>query len=137
MKNVNKGKALKISAVALDVAAPLAATISQFPIWVDKSSAATVSGLFLVFAFLSAIPFMKQIKAYLKSPSAWSMWCIFLVMFIALRNIIDQIVIIAFVGLIANCGGAGLYKWGESIEQKPDPETEPPPTNENNDQKEA
>ncbi len=120
MKNTTKGKICKISAVAIDVAAPLAATLSQFPIWVDKSSTATISGLFLVFAFLSAIPFMKQIKAYLKSPSAWSMWCIFLVLFVALRNIIDQMLVVCLVGLIANACGAGLHKVGEIIEKKPD-----------------
>lgn len=120
MKNATKSKICKITAVGVDVAAPLAATISQFPLWVDKSSAATISGLFLVFAFLSSIPFMKQIKAYLKSPSAWSMWCIFLVLFIALRNIIDQMVIIAFVGLLSNACGEGIYKIGEHYEKLPD-----------------
>lgn len=120
MKNTTKGKICKITALTVDVAAPLAATISQFPIWVDKSSAATISGLFLVFAFLSAIPFMKQIKAYLKSPSAWSMWCIILVLFVALRNIIDQMLIVCLVGLIANACGVGLHKAGEYIEKKPD-----------------
>ncbi len=120
MKNTTKGKICKITALTVDVAAPLAATLSQFPIWVNKSSVATVSGLFLVFAFLSAIPFMKQIKAYLKSPSAWSMWCIFLVLFVTLRNIIDQMLIVCLVGLIANACGAGLHKVGEIIEQKPD-----------------
>ena len=120
MKNTTKGKIIKASALCLDVAAPLIATCTQFPIWVDKSSAATVSGLFLVFAFLSAIPFMKQIKAYLKSPSAWSMWCIFFVLFIALRNIIDEMVIVCVVGFVANVCGAGLHKIGENVEQKPD-----------------
>lgn len=123
MKNTTKGKIFKITALTVDVAAPLAATISQFPIWVDKNSAATISGLFLVFAFLSAIPFMKQIKAYLKSPSAWSMWCIILVLFVALRNIIDQMLIVCLVGLIANACGAGLHKAGEYIEKKPDKNT--------------
>lgn len=123
MKNITKGKVLKTSAVTLDVAAPLIATITQFPIWVDKSSAATVSGLFLVFAFLSAIPFMKQIKAYLKSPSVWSMWCIFLVLFVALRNIIDQMLVVCFVGLISNACGEGLYKLGEIVQTKPDLDT--------------
>ena len=131
MTNKTKGNTLKISAVCLDVIAPLTATITQFPIWVEKSSAATVSGLFLVFAFLSAIPFMKQIKAYLKSPSAWSMWCIFLVLFVALRNIIDQMLIVCLVGLISNACGTGLYKAGEIIEQKPDVEKTPSDTENN------
>jgi len=122
MKNITKGKICKTTSVVIDVAGPLVATISQFPIWVNHSSSATISGLFLVFAILSCIPFMKQIKAYLKSPSAWSMWCIFFVLAIVLRNIIDEMVVICMVGLVANAGGAGLYKIGEIIEQKPDKE---------------
>lgn len=131
MKNTTKSKICKITAIGVDVAAPLAATISQFPIWVDKSSSATISGLFLVFAFLSSIPFMKQIKAYLKSPSAWSMWCIFLVLFIALRNIIDQMVIIALVGLLSNACGEGIYKLGEHYGNLSDTETDENQTTEN------
>lgn len=134
MKNTTKSKICKITAIGVDVAAPLAATISQFPIWVDKSSSATISGLFLVFAFLSSIPFMKQIKAYLKSPSAWSMWCIFLVLFIALRNIIDQMVIIALVGLLSNACGEGIYKLGEHYGSLPDSETDENQTTENGSQ---
>lgn len=134
MKNTTKSKICKITAIGVDVAAPLAATISQFPIWVDKSSSATISGLFLVFAFLSSIPFMKQIKAYLKSPSAWSMWCIFLVLFIALRNIIDQMVIIALVGLLSNACGEGIYKLGEHYGGLPDSETDENQTTENGSQ---
>lgn len=134
MKNTTKSKICKITAIGVDVAAPLAATISQFPIWVDKSSSATISGLFLVFAFLSSIPFMKQIKAYLKSPSAWSMWCIFLVLFIALRNIIDQMVIIALVGLLSNACGEGIYKLSEHYGNLPDSETDENQTTENGSQ---
>lgn len=113
MKKTTEGKICKISAVVIDVAAPLAATITQFPVWVDRSAGATVSGLFVLFAFLSAIPFFKQIKAYFKSPSAWVMWCIIFVSLLALRAIIDEIVIICLVGVIANMIGAGVYKIGD------------------------
>lgn len=126
MTNKTKGKAIKISALCLDVAAPLIATATQFPIWVEKSSAATMSGLFLIFAMLSAIPFMKQIKTYFKSPSAWSMWCIIFVLATLVRNIIDQAVVICFVGLVANLAGAGLHKLGEKIESKEDAVTNVP-----------
>ena len=51
MTNATKGKICKISAVVIDVAVPLIATIMHFPIWVERSSRATVSGLFLIFAF--------------------------------------------------------------------------------------
>ena len=116
MQRTTTGKILKISALVLDVGAPLAATMSQFPVWVDRSAGATVSGLFVLFAFLSAIPFFKQIKAYFKSPSAWVMWSIIFVAFVALRAIIDEIIVITLVGVVANVIGAGVYKIGERFD---------------------
>lgn len=122
MQNTTKGKICKISAVVLDVAAPLAATISQFPVWVDRSAGATISGLFVLFAFLSAIPFFKQIKAYFKSPSAWVMWCIIFVVLAALRAIIDEIIVICAIGALANVIGAGVYKLGDKYDPPNDKE---------------
>lgn len=124
MRNATKGKIIKTSALVVDVAAPLAATLSQFPVWVDKSSTATVSGLFVVFALLSAIPLMRVIKQKLKSPAAWLIWTVITVFVIALRNIIDQMAIICLVGLVANLLGAGLHKIGEKVESIPDKPTD-------------
>jgi hypothetical protein len=115
MKNTTKGKVIKGAALMIDVAAPLIATICQFPVWVEKSSSATVSGLFLVFAFLSCLPFLNQIKTWLKSPSVPVLWCVFLVLFALLRNIIDQMWIICLVGVISNCVGSIVYKVGDSV----------------------
>lgn len=122
MRNVTKGKVIKTSALVLDVAAPLAATLSQFPFWVQKSSAATVSGCFVVFALLSAIPLIRVFKEYLKSPAAWLIWTFLTVFVLALRVIIDQMAIICVVGLVANLCGAGLHKIGVYVEAKPDKE---------------
>lgn len=122
MRNVTKGKIFKGAGLFLDVAAPLATTLSQFPVWVERSSEATISGIFLVFAFLSCLPFLKQIKAWLKSPSVPVLWLCFFVLFILLRNIIDQMVIVCFIGAVANLAGTGLYKVGRIIENKPDAE---------------
>lgn len=116
MKRTTKGKIFKISALVLDVGAPLAATVSQFPVWVDRSAGATVSGLFVLFALLSAIPFFKQIKTYFKSPSVWVMWCIILVALVALRAIIDEMIVICLIGAAANVIGAGLYKLGDHFD---------------------
>lgn len=116
MKRTTKGKIFKISALVLDVGAPLAATVSQFPVWVDRSAGATVSGLFVLFALLSAIPFFKQIEAYFKSPSVWVMWCIILVALVALRAIIDEMIVICLIGAAANVIGAGLYKLGDHFD---------------------
>ena len=120
MKNATKGKAIHGAALTIDVAAPLIATICQFPVWVDKSSSATISGLFLMFAFLSCIPFLGQIKAYLKSPSVPVLWFVFLIMFTVLRNIIDQMWFICLIGVISNSVGSIVYKAGTAIGEKPD-----------------
>lgn len=116
MQRTTKGKILKVSALVIDVGAPLAATISQFPVWVDRSAEATISGIFILFAFLSMIPFLKQIIAYFKSPSAWLMWCVILVALIALSAIINEAIIICAIGAVANIIGAGLYKLGNHFD---------------------
>ena len=120
MKNATKGKIIKGAAIAIDVAVPLVATLTQFPIWVEKSSEATVSGLFLVFAVLAVIPLFKQIKEFMKSPSVWILWCVLFVLFVVLQNIIAEMVKICFAGMIANIIGAGIYKLGAYIGSKED-----------------
>ncbi len=121
MKNATKGKLIKAGAIGLDVAAPLITTLSMFPIWVERSSEATVSGLFLVFAFLSCIPFAKWLLAYFKSPDAWVMWCIVFVLLSVLSNIIKEMLVVAGVGALANVTGAVIYKIGDVVSAKPDP----------------
>lgn len=118
MTNMLKGKILKTSAITVDVAVPFIATLTQFPVWVEKSSEATVSGLFLIFAFISCLPFYRQIKNYLRSPSVWVLWCVMFVFFILLRNIIDEMVIVCFFGTLSNVVGNGVYKLGEHFENK-------------------
>lgn len=120
MKNSTKGRIIKTSAIVLDVSVPLAATLTQFPIWVDRSSDATVSGLFLIFAFLSCLPFIKQIKAYFKSPAVWVVWTVLLILFICLRNIINEMIVVCFAGVISNAVGAGIYKMGTWVEARGD-----------------
>lgn len=119
MTNKVKGNILKGTAIVIDVGVPLVATISQFPLWVDTSAEATMSGLFLILAFLSCIPFLKQLKAYFKSPAAWVMWLVLLVLFLALRNIINEMVIVCFFGTIANAVGTFIYKIGKIVGDRP------------------
>lgn len=118
MTNKSKGAILKGVAVSVDVFVPLAATLTQFPLWIEKSSEATISGLFLVFSFISCLPFLKQIKAYFHSPSVWVVWTILLALFVCLRNIIDEMIIVCFFGAIANVIGSGIYKLGNIVENK-------------------
>ena len=115
MNNATKGKLLHGTALAIDVGVPLAATLTQFPVFGEQSSAATMSGLFLVMALLSCIPFIKQIKEFMKNPSAPIMWVVLFVGLAALQNIISEIVIVAFSGMAANIVGTGIYKLGDIV----------------------
>ena len=120
MKNTTKGNILKTIAIIIDVGAPLMATITQFPVWVQKSPEATFSGMFILCAFLSCLPFINYIKTYLKSPAVWSVWLIVFIIITLMKSIIDQMIVVCFVGLLSNCFGAIIYKFGKYLYEKPD-----------------
>lgn len=113
-----KGKITKAVALALDIGAPLIATFMQFPAWVERSAGSTVSGTFVVFAILSSIPLFRFLKDIFKSPSAPLLWGVALALLIALRNIVDEMIIICFVGVISNVAGTAIYKIGDSLDQE-------------------
>lgn len=118
MRNSTKGSICKGTAVFIDVAAPLAAVVTQFPIWVQKSAEATVSGLFLILALICSIPLLKHIKAFIRSPSIPIVWCILFVVFLVMKSIIDEMLIVCFVGVISNAMGAFVYKFGKHLQEK-------------------
>lgn len=111
-----KAKLLKLLAIGIDVLVPLIVTLSYFPLWVNRSAEATVSGLAIVFALISFIPLIKVIKKRLASPSVWMVWVFIAVILIALNTIIDQAIVISVFGAIANCIGAIIYKIADRIE---------------------
>lgn len=118
MKKKTKGMILKASAVTLDVGAPLTATLCQFPIWIEQSAEATFSGVFFICAFLACLPLINTVRAYIKSPSVWSVWLILFIALIALNNIINQMIVVCFVGVISNSIGAVLFKLGKNASEK-------------------
>ncbi|MBR3806663.1 MAG: hypothetical protein IKJ13_07540 [Clostridia bacterium] len=124
MKNRTKGAIIKGAAITLDVVAPLVATLSQFPLWIEKSADATMSGLCLIFILISCLPFIKQIREFFKSPSSEMIFTILFVFFVVMRNIIDQMLVVSFVGMVANIAGAGIYALGRHIGEKEDKQKE-------------
>lgn len=120
MKNKTKGNIIKWIAIVLCVAAPLAATLSQFPVWIATSDKATISGIAFVLLFLSVLPFVRIIKEKLKSPAAWLIWTILAVLTILLANIIYQMRFVCIVGAISNGIGALLFGLAKRISEKPD-----------------
>jgi hypothetical protein len=113
VSDTTKGRVLKAIALAIDILAPLIATLTQFPIWINKSSEATVSGVVILLAFFSCIPLLKHIKAFLKSPSIPIIWLVMFVMLTLLNSIIDQMIVVCFIGVISNTIGTIIYKIGE------------------------
>lgn len=120
MTNRTKGAIIKGCAITLDVVAPLVATLTQFPLWIEKSADATMSGLCLFFVILSCLPFLKQIRELFKSPSAWLMFTILFAFLVMMRNIIDQMIVVTFIGMVANIAGAGIYTLGKNISERED-----------------
>ena len=121
IKNKTKGYIVQWAAIlGLDVGAPLIATCAQFPAWVERSAGSTVSGLFVVFALISAIPLFKKGGEILKSPSITLLFGIVLGLLVALRTIVDEMIIICLVGFVSNLAGGAIYKYGVSLAEKED-----------------
>ena len=105
-----KRKILKVCAMCISVGAPLIATLTQFPLWIERSSEATISGIFVLFAILSAIPLFKYFNKLLKSPTSPLFWGLVVCSLYALRNIVDEMLVISMAGLISNCIGWIMFK---------------------------
>lgn len=113
-----KGRLLCLLAIVIDVGAPLTMTVKYFPIWVEKSAEATISGIVVFLALLSAIPLIRVIKEKLKSPSAWMIWLLMFLLFLALEPIVKEVKMISLVGFGANLVGAVIYKTGKRLIDK-------------------
>ena len=120
MTNLTRGKLVNASSTLLCVGTPIAAACTQFPIWVQQSGEATVSGMVLLVLFIACIPFYKYIKDYMKSPSAAVVWTVLAVVFTLLQQIITQMLIVTYVAAGANIVGTGMYKIGDLLKNRPD-----------------
>lgn len=118
MTKRTKGTLIKYSALGLDVGAPLFVTFTQFPAMIERGSTSTVSGLFVIFALLSAIPIIKHFGKMFKTPSVPVVWVICFAGLLALRSIIDEMILICGAGAISNVIGAALYKYGDHLSEE-------------------
>ena len=84
---------------------PMGAALYFFPLWVEKSSGATFSGMALVALLVCLIPFWKklsQVGKHLTETSMPVLWVVLFGLLFLLRSILDQMLIIALVGLGAS-----------------------------------
>ena len=118
MTKRTKGILLSVLSVLLCVLPPLIVTLSYFPLWVQKSAEATLSGSALVLMLLCLVPLMRQIAKGIKTPAMWMIWLFLFLLFFALKSIVDELVVVTFVGFLSNATGAILYKIGERMIKK-------------------
>lgn len=112
MSNQVKGYLLHIASLVLSIGVPFIATIIQFPLFVQRSSTATVSGLSVLILLICIVPLIKHTNMMIKSASIPFVWTIVAVGLIALHSIVDEMIIVAVLGAISNWIGAFLYKVG-------------------------
>lgn len=105
-----KRAALTAIGAVLCIAPPAVTTLIYFPAWVEKSSTSTISGLSLFLLLLSIIPLFKMLKGFFATPSAPVLWAVVLVFAALFRSIIDQICVIAFVGVVSSLVGMVVFK---------------------------
>lgn len=108
MTTKRKATILTATGYGLSAAAPLIATATQFPVFVEKGSGATVSGAFILVAIICAIPmllYLQRLKAQNrtmpKPNTPLLIWGVILAASLALYQIIDELIIISASG----CGG--------------------------------
>ncbi len=105
-----KYSALTALGALLCIAPPAVVTLCYFPLWVEKSSTATLSGLSLIMILVSIIPLFRILKNHLSSPSAPIVWILICVFCLAFRSIIDQMLVISFVGGVSSIAGFIIFK---------------------------
>ena len=86
--------------ILLSVVPPAGATLSYFPLWLDKGAAHTLSGTALLLITLSALPVLRIAMARLKTPSAPILWLIVFLFFFAMSKIADELTVVAFLGVV-------------------------------------
>ena len=115
MEKSTKCKLIKAAALGIDVGVPFVATVSYFPVWIDRGANATVSGLSVLLVLICVVPFLRKLGSVFKSPSMPMVWTVLFVIFLALESIVHEIKAICLLGMIANYVGAGMYKIADKM----------------------
>lgn len=121
MTNKQKGNILYYTGLVAAIAAPLITACVQLPIIKDTANTSVISALFIVCAFICAAPLYKHINITFKSPTNAVMWTVIFALAWSLDKIIHQIMLIAFVGMVANIVCAFLCGIGNKLRQPPAP----------------
>lgn len=105
----------------LAVAPPVAATLHQFPLFVQKSSGATFSGICMLMLLVCMIPFwkkLKNLKEYLFSASTPVLWLVALGAFVVISEIATSIVYISIAGLGGSLASVSVSALGRKFQNQ-------------------
>ena len=119
MTRHKQGVILYYVGIVVSVLGPLITALTQFPVWTSKVPKTQLGGMFIFTALLSCIPFLKHIRMQLKTPSAVTVWAVIFLICWSMNKIINQLYLIALVGLIANVVGAVLCAVGNRLKRPP------------------
>ncbi len=100
----------RILGMLLCILPPGIAVLEQFPIWMAEGGETIFSAFTLFMLVLVSIPFWKQLKEALASPSAWMFWLIIFILLRLFSNIYQGVMIIAFVGFVSGVFGACSFR---------------------------
>lgn len=104
---------LRALGLALCVLPPALATLSYFPLWMERGATHAVSGVCALLLVLCAVPLLRYARRIFRAPSAVTLWAILFVLFYALSRIADEMCVITFMGLIGNAMGAAVFRLGK------------------------
>ena len=99
----------------LCVLPPVLATLEHFPLWIKAGEKATFSFLGICVLLLCCIPLRRGIAAALRSPSAWQMWLVLLIVLYGARSIMDGLIAVSVVALPCSILGAFCFRYAKRI----------------------
>ena len=113
MSKRTKALLLRILGLAVCIVPPSLSALEYFPI-VKGSAGKSLSTVGIIALVICAIPLWKNIKAFLRSPSAWKFWLVALILCSMCRAVVDEIFVISAIGLPSGLLGALIFaveKW--------------------------
>ena len=113
MKRGLAAMTLKVSALLLSCAPPIAATLSYFPVFRKGGAVALISGFTLLLLLISISPIIKLLKRFFASPTMTGVWFIIFILFFALSKIAEEMVVISLVGYLGNLSASILWRIAE------------------------
>ena len=113
-----KKTAFTIIGLIFCIIPPIVATLHYFPLWIETSTEATISGIGLLLLLISVIPIFKILKKYIKSPAIPFVWFILWIVTDVISNIIFQVENILLIGMISNLIGWIIFKIRDRVYHK-------------------